>query len=103
MLQALEELKELREYVKEKVKNAYLRNKHLKEIDTLIKSLESEPKRVSEQMEGTSLDTYYLWRVLTVKLTAHSPERCLRDLSVLKKGLWGDLIRALAPTSGVGA
>ncbi|MFN7065947.1 MAG: IS200/IS605 family accessory protein TnpB-related protein, partial [Aquificaceae bacterium] len=100
----IEELKELREYVKEKVKNAYLRNKHLKEIDHLIKSLESRPRRVSKQMDGISLDTLYLWRVLAVKLTTLSPEKVLRDLSVLKEklfwGLWGDLIRALAPTSG---
>ncbi|MFN7066128.1 MAG: IS200/IS605 family accessory protein TnpB-related protein [Aquificaceae bacterium] len=96
----IEELKELREYVKKEVKNAYLRNKHLREIDHLIKSLESKPRRVSKQTDGTSLDTLYLWRVLAVKLTTLSPEKVLRDLSVLKKGLWGDPIWARAPTSG---
>ncbi|MFN7065268.1 MAG: IS200/IS605 family accessory protein TnpB-related protein [Aquificaceae bacterium] len=98
----LEELKELREYVKEKIKNAYLRSKHLRDIDHLIKSLESEPKRAFRPLDGTSLSAYNnLWRVLkVVVLTTLSPERVLRDLSVLKKGLWGDPKRALAPTSG---
>ncbi|MFN7065822.1 MAG: hypothetical protein ACK4OF_06720 [Aquificaceae bacterium] len=67
----------------------------------ITKSLDSEPKRAFRPLDGTSLSAYNnLWRVLAVKLTALSPERCLRDLSVLKKGLWGDPIWARAPTSG---
>ncbi|MEW6656475.1 MAG: IS200/IS605 family accessory protein TnpB-related protein [Aquificota bacterium] len=103
---SIEELKELKEYVREKVKNAYLKAKHMKEISYLIKSLESEPRRVSEPLEGTSLGTQFNpWRVLkVVVLTALSPERVIRDLSVLKdilfRGLWGDPKRARAPTAG---
>ncbi|MFN7064916.1 MAG: hypothetical protein ACK4OF_02025 [Aquificaceae bacterium] len=68
---------------------------------TIIKSLESEPMRAFRPLDGTSLSAHLnLWRVLAVKLTALSPERVLRDLSVLKKGLWGDPIRARAPASG---
>ncbi|MFN7066029.1 MAG: hypothetical protein ACK4OF_07775 [Aquificaceae bacterium] len=54
----VEELKELREYVKKEVKNQYLRSKHIKEIDHLIKSLEGKPKRVFRRMEGTSPSTH---------------------------------------------
>ena len=103
---SIEELKELKEYVREKVKNAYLKAKHMKEISYLIKSLESEPRRVSEPLEGTSLGTQFNpWRVLkVVVLTALAPERVIRDLSVLKdilfRGLWGDPIWARAPTAG---
>ncbi|MCY0889734.1 MAG: hypothetical protein OWQ51_01920, partial [Pyrobaculum arsenaticum] len=105
----VEELKELKEYVKEKVKNAYLKVKHMKEIEALIKSLslESEPWRVSEPLEGTSFNTLNLWQVLkVVVLTALSPEKVLRDLSVLKeklfRGLWGDPIWARVPAAGGG-
>ncbi len=105
---SIKELKELKEYVKEKVKNAYLKAKHIKEIENLIKSLGSEPWRISKPLEGTSLDTRFNpWRVLkVVVLTALSPERVIRDLSVLKdilfRGLWGDPKRARAPTAGGG-
>ncbi len=104
---SVEELRELKEYVKEKVKNVYLKAKHIKEIEALIKSLSlgSEPWRVSQPLDGTSGDTLNPWRVLkVVVLTALSPERVLRDLSVLKdilfRGLWGDPIWARAPTAG---
>ncbi len=107
---SVEELKELKEYVKEKVKNAYLKVKHMKEIEALIKSLslESESWRVSEPLEGTSLGIRFNpWQVLkVVVLTALSPEKVLRDLSVLKdilfRGLWGDPRRAQVPASGGG-
>ncbi len=107
---SVEGLMELKEYVKEKVKNAYLKAKHIKEIEALIKvlSLGSEPWKVSEPLEGTSLGIRFNpWRVLkVVVLTALSPERILRDLSVLKgklfQGLWGDPIWARAPTAGGG-
>jgi len=105
---SIKELKELKEYVKEKVKNAYLKAKHIKEIENLIKSLGSEPWRIYKPLEGTSLDTRFNpWRVLkVVVLTALSPERVIRDLSVLKdilfRGLWGDPKRARAPTAGGG-
>ncbi|MDM7266459.1 MAG: hypothetical protein P3W89_002305, partial [Aquificaceae bacterium] len=103
---SVEELKELNEYVKEKVKNAYLKVKQMKEISYLLKSLESEPSRVSEPLEGTRLGIRFnQWRVLkVVVLTALSPEKVLRDLSVLKdilfRGLWGDPRRARAPAAG---
>ncbi|MCY0867170.1 MAG: hypothetical protein OWQ49_06450, partial [Aquificaceae bacterium] len=50
-------------------------------------------------------NTLNLWQVLkVVVLTALSPEKVLRDLSVLKeklfRGLWGDPIWARAPTAG---
>jgi IS605 OrfB family transposase len=106
---SVEELKELKEYVKEKVKNAYLKVKHMKEIEALIKalSLGSEPERVLRPLEGTSFNTLNLWRVLkVVVLTALSPGKVLRDLSVLKeklfRGLWGDPIWARVPAAGGG-
>ncbi len=106
---SVEGLMELKEYVKEKVKNAYLKAKHIKEIEALIKtlSLGSEPRRVFQPLDGTSGDTLNLWRVLkVVVLTALSPEKVLRDLSVLKeklfRGLWGDPRRAQVPVAGDG-
>ena len=106
---SIEELRELKEYVKEKVKNAYLKAKHIKEIEALIKalSLGSEPERVLRPLGGTSFNTLNLWRVLkVVVLTALSPGKVLRDLSVLKeklfRGLWGDPIWARVPAAGGG-
>ncbi|ADQ40130.1 transposase [Caldicellulosiruptor acetigenus I77R1B] len=86
------ELEELKEYVKKVVKNTYIRKRQLKEIDRAIKflqSLGSEPGRLSEPLDGTSEDdcgkVRNLWRVLRVAVvTPLSPERVLRDLSVLK-------------------
>ncbi|MDN5331640.1 MAG: hypothetical protein PWP45_865, partial [Tepidanaerobacteraceae bacterium] len=64
----------------------------LKEIDRaikLIKSFGSEPEKVSRPLDGTSLGacsaSYNLWRVLKVAVvTPLSPEKVLRDVSVLK-------------------
>ncbi|WP_271628791.1 IS200/IS605 family accessory protein TnpB-related protein [Caldicellulosiruptor sp. DIB 104C] len=85
-------LEELKEYVKKVVKNTYVRKKQLKEIDRAIKILQSpgsESGRASEPLDGTSSgvcgETRNLWRVLRVAVvTPLSPERVLRDLSVLK-------------------
>ncbi len=103
----VEYLTSLKEYVKEKVKNAYLKAKQLKLIDLVIKSLKSEPRRVLRPLDGTSKGILNPWQVLkVVVLTALSPERVLRDLSVLKeklfRGLWGDPIWARAPAAGGG-
>ncbi len=59
----IEYLTSLKEYVKEKVRNAYLKTKQLKLIDLAIKSLKSESRRVSKPK--------------VVMLTALSPERVL--------------------------
>ncbi|MDN5363119.1 MAG: hypothetical protein PWQ91_180 [Eubacteriales bacterium] len=87
-------LEELKEYVSKVVKNKRLRKKQLKEIDRAIKvlqSLGSEPERTSGPLDGTSSGVRRnkvfcnLWRVLKVAVvTPLSPERVLRDVSVLK-------------------
>ncbi len=58
-------------------------------------------------LDGTSEGIHNPWQVLkVVVLTALSPERVIRDLSVLKEklfqGSWGDPIWAQAPASGGG-
>ncbi len=68
----LDAIKELKEYVKEKVKNAYLKAKQLKLIDLAIKSLKSELRRVS--------------RPKVVVLTALSPGRVLYGHKLLLQG-----------------
>jgi len=87
-------LEELKEYVKKVVKNPYVRKKQLKEIDRVIEFLQSsgsESGRLSEPLDGTSADgrkknTCNLWRVLRVAVvTPLSPEKVLRDISVLKR------------------
>ena len=103
----IEYLTSLKGYVREKVKNTYLKARQLKLIDIAIKSLKSESRRVSKPLDGTSESIRNPWQVLkVVVLTALSPESVIRDLSVLKEklfqGLWGDPIRALAPASGGG-
>ncbi|ADL41742.1 transposase [Caldicellulosiruptor obsidiansis OB47] len=86
------ELEELKEYVRKVVKNTYVRKKQLREIGRVIKflqSLESETERLSVPLDGTSTGSrgknHNLWQVLRVAVvTPLSPERVLRDLSVLK-------------------
>ncbi len=86
-------LEELKEHVKKTVKNPNVSKRQLREIDWAIKILQSsgsEPGRLSESLDGTSEDSHRklscnLWRVLRVAVvTPLSPERVLRDLSVLK-------------------
>jgi len=86
-------LEELKGYVKKAVKNPYVRKRQLREIDWAIKLLQSsgsEPGRLSEPLDGTSKDSHRklscnLWRVLRVAVvTPLSPDRVLRDMSVLK-------------------
>ncbi len=85
-------LEELKEHVRKWVKNVHLKKRHLKEIDNvmrMIESLGSEPGRVSGPLGGTSSGTcgkdHNLWRVLKVAVVRLlSPERVLRDMSVLK-------------------
>jgi hypothetical protein len=68
----------------------------LKEIDGVkkwIQSLGSEPGEVSRPLGGTSLgacsESYRLWRVLKVAVvTPLSPERVLRDVSVLRRVIY---------------
>nr|WP_232841747.1 IS200/IS605 family accessory protein TnpB-related protein [Caldicellulosiruptor acetigenus] len=87
-------LEELKGYVRKAVKNPYVRKRQLREIDWAIKILQSpgsEPGRLRPlPLDGTSKDsregTRNLWRVLRVAVvTPLSPERILRDLSVLKQ------------------
>jgi IS605 OrfB family transposase len=88
----VDELEELKEHVKRTAENKHLEKKQLKEIDRaikLIQSLGSEPGKASRPLGGTSLgacsESYRLWRVLKVAVvTPLSPERVLRDVSVLK-------------------
>ncbi|SHH25948.1 Uncharacterized protein SAMN02745221_02036, partial [Thermosyntropha lipolytica DSM 11003] len=88
-----DELEELKEYVRKTVKNKQLKKRQLKEIDKaikLIQSLGSEPGKASRPLGGTSLgagsESYNLWRVLKVAVvTPLSPEKVLRDISVLKR------------------
>ncbi|ADQ45983.1 transposase, IS605 OrfB family [Caldicellulosiruptor kronotskyensis 2002] len=85
-------MEELKEHVKKVVKNPYVRKIQLKKIDRAIKILQSpgsESGRVSGPLGGTSSDTcskcYNSWRVLRVAVvTPLSPDRVLRDMSVLK-------------------
>jgi len=86
------ELEELKEYVRKVVKNTYVRKKQLREIDRakkFLQSLESETERLSVPLDGTSTgsrgENHNLWRVLKVAVvTPLSPDRVLRDMSVLK-------------------
>ncbi|WP_041725684.1 IS200/IS605 family accessory protein TnpB-related protein [Caldicellulosiruptor acetigenus] len=87
-------LEELKEYVKKVVKNPNVRKKQLREIDWAIKILQSsgsEPGRLRPlPLDGTSEDGHRksscnLWRVLRVAVvTPLSPDRLLRDMSVLR-------------------
>ncbi|UZQ83558.1 MULTISPECIES: IS200/IS605 family accessory protein TnpB-related protein [Thermoanaerobacter] len=94
----VEELEELKEYVKKTIRNKHLREKYIKEIKKAIEflqSLESEPGRVLEPLDGTSFSAYDFWRVLKVAVvTPLSPEKVPRDFSTLKElliqGKWGD-------------
>ncbi|EMT37882.1 IS605 OrfB family transposase [Thermoanaerobacter thermohydrosulfuricus WC1] len=94
----VDELEELKEHVKKTVRNKHLKKKHLREINKAIEflqSLESEPGRVLEPLDGTSFSTYDFWRVLKVAVvTPLSPEKVPRDFSTLKElliqGKWGD-------------
>lgn len=91
----INELEELKEYVKRTVKNEQLKKRHLKEIDKamkLLQSLGSEPGKVSRPLDGTSLgacgSSHNLWQVLKVAVvTPLSPEKVLRDVSVLRSVL----------------
>lgn len=92
----VDNLEELKEYVRKVVKNKYLRRRQLKEIDNTIEflkgsraSLESESGKTLEPLDGTSSSVFglnhSLWRVLKVAVvTPLSPERVLRNISVLK-------------------
>ncbi|AEM74483.1 IS200/IS605 family accessory protein TnpB-related protein [Caldicellulosiruptor acetigenus] len=90
-------LEELKEYVRKVVKNPNVRKRQLREIDWAIKILQSsgsEPGRLRPlPLDGTSEDSHRklscnLWRVLRVAVvTPLSPERVLRNLSVLKSFL----------------
>ncbi|EIV99193.1 IS200/IS605 family accessory protein TnpB-related protein [Thermoanaerobacter brockii subsp. lactiethylicus] len=92
------ELEELKEHIKNTVKNRHLKKKHLREIDKAIEflqSLESESERVLKPLDGTSFSTYDFWQVLKVAVvTPFSPEKVPRDFSTLKglliQGKWGD-------------
>ena len=69
-------------------------------VKLVIPSFRSETERVVRPLDGTSLNihskVYNLWRVLkVVVLTAHSPERVLRDLSFLKSALFSGLVSEL--------
>ncbi len=86
-------LEELKEHVKKTVKNLYIRKRQLREIEWAIKILQSsgsEPGRLRPlPLDGTSEDgcgkVRNLWRVLRVAVvTPLSPDRFLRDMSVLK-------------------
>ena len=95
----VEELEELKEYVKKTVRNKHIKKKHIREINKAIEflqSLESEPGRVLEPLDGTSFSAYNFWRVLKVAVvTPLSPEKVSRDFSALKElliqGKWRDL------------
>jgi hypothetical protein len=106
-----DELEELKEHVRKTVNNKQLKKRQLKEIDKaikLIQSLGSEPGKASRPLGGTSLgacsESCNLWRVLKVAVvTPYSPEKVLRDISVLKRilhsGQVGRPVRARAPAS----
>ena len=88
-------LGELKEHIKKAVKSPNVRKRQLKEIDWAIKLLQSpgsELGKASEPLDGTSSgvcgETRNLWRVLRVAVvTPLSPDRVLRDMSVLKSYL----------------
>ncbi|MBM7582884.1 hypothetical protein JOD02_001753 [Caldicoprobacter guelmensis] len=91
-----DELEELEEYVNRAVKNKHLKKRQLKEIEKamrLLQSLGSEPGEVPRPLDGTSLgacnESYTLWRVLkVVVVTPLSPEKVLRDVSVLRRVMY---------------
>ncbi|WAM34417.1 IS200/IS605 family accessory protein TnpB-related protein [Caldicellulosiruptor morganii] len=86
-------LEELKGYVRKEVKNVYLRRKQIKEIEYVMRKIQSsgsEPGRLFAPLDGTSAIScsagYNLWRVLRVAVvTPLSPDRVLRDMSVLKR------------------
>jgi IS605 OrfB family transposase len=86
------DVNELKEYVRKVVKNTYVRKKQLRKIDRakkFLQSLGSEAERLSVPLDGTSTGSrgknHNLWRVLKVAVvTPLSPDRVLRDMSVLK-------------------
>ena len=86
-------LGELKEHIKKAVKSPNVRKRQLREIDWAIKILQSsgsELGKASEPLDGTSSgvcgETRNLWRVLRVAVvTPLSPDRVLRDMSVLKE------------------
>jgi IS605 OrfB family transposase len=94
----IDELEELKEHVKKTVRNKQLKKKHLKAINKaieILQSLESEPGRVLEPLDGTSFSAHDFWQVLKVAVvTPLSPEKVPRDFSALKdlliQGKWGD-------------
>uniref|UniRef100_A0A7V4KDM5 Uncharacterized protein n=1 Tax=Fervidobacterium pennivorans TaxID=93466 RepID=A0A7V4KDM5_FERPE len=79
--------------MKKAVKSPNVRKRQLREIDWAIKILQSsgsELGKASEPLDGTSSgvcgETRNLWRVLRVAVvTPLSPDRVLRDMSVLKE------------------
>ncbi|WPX08145.1 IS200/IS605 family accessory protein TnpB-related protein [Anaerocellum danielii] len=85
-------LEELKEYVSKAVKNVHSRRKQIKEIEYVMRMIQSpgsESGRLSAPLDGTSAGScsagYNLWRVLRVAVvTPLSPDRVLRDMSVLK-------------------
>ncbi|WAM34344.1 IS200/IS605 family accessory protein TnpB-related protein [Caldicellulosiruptor morganii] len=88
-------LEELKEYVSKEVKNIHLRRKQIKEIEYVMRKIQSpgsESGRLFAPLDGTSAGScsegYNLWRVLRVAVvTPLSPDRVLRDMSVLKSVL----------------
>jgi len=109
LLQSLtsEELTNLKKELSKTIKNKYIKSKRLRELNTLIQSLESKPWRLSRPLEGTSLGNHYPWQVLKVAVvTPLSPEKSPRDFSTLKKlliqGKWGDLQRRKLLLLGAG-
>ncbi len=86
-------LEELKEYVRKEVKNANLRKRQIKEIEYVMRKIQSsgsEPGRLFAPLDGTSAiscsESYNLWRVFRVAVvTPLSPDRVLRDMSVLKR------------------
>ncbi|KXG77869.1 hypothetical protein AN618_08810 [Fervidicola ferrireducens] len=106
-----DELEELKEHVRKTVNNKQLKKRQLKELDKaikLIQSLESGTGKASGPLDGTSLgacsESCNLWRVLKVAVvTPLSPEKVLRDISVLKgvlhSGQVGRPVRARVPAS----
>ncbi|WP_022854883.1 IS200/IS605 family accessory protein TnpB-related protein [Thermodesulfobacterium thermophilum] len=103
-----EDLEVLKEFIKKRVRNKALKNKHLNEISRILKiyqSPENEPGRLSLPLDGTSKgNRFNLWRVLRVAVvTPLSPEKSFRDFSTLKslllQGKWGDPLRTQVPVS----
>ena len=92
-------LEKLKQKVSKLITNAYKQQQEYKQIGIAIKSLETEPGRMSRPLDGTSLGVRYPWLVLkVVALTALSPEifsrrKTFRDVSILKRllyqGSWG--------------